>query len=154
LLLLAGCGAAVDPLPPDAVILPGSMAATMLHQCSRSAPAPGEGTWQPAAADVLALEHALPAAVRQRPELRGENLDGEPNWRTFPRAWRRQYVGIVRGGRRFVYGNFFWHQPDTIAEDQWRSEPQQVCDGGPPFFGVEYDVAARRFTHFAFNGGF
>jgi len=27
-----------------------------------------------------------------------------------------------------------------------------VCDGGPAFFGVEYDVAARRFTHFGFNG--
>ena len=27
-----------------------------------------------------------------------------------------------------------------------------VCDGGPAFFGVEYDPKTKTFTHFAFNG--
>jgi hypothetical protein len=27
-----------------------------------------------------------------------------------------------------------------------------VCDGGPQFFGAEYDVEAGRISHLAFNG--
>ena len=134
-------------LPPDAAILDGRTVATLLRQCSRATPAPGDGTWQPSPEDVAALEAGLPAALAAagRSEVRGA-----------PQGWRRQYVGIVRGGRRFIYGNFF---PHAVANDygpsnadRWRREPTLICDGGPAFFGVEYDVAARRFTHLAFNG--
>ncbi len=27
-----------------------------------------------------------------------------------------------------------------------------VCDGGPSFFGVEYDPETKAFSHFEFNG--
>ena len=37
---------------------------------------------------------------------------------------------------------------------RWRHDVVMICDGGPTFFGVEYDIPARRFTQFAFNGGF
>ena len=129
-----GGGNAQDPppaavaLPADAVIFDGSAVPLMLRQCSRAAPSPGEGTRQP----------------------------GQPDWSRAPDGWQRQYVGILRGGRRFVYGNFIPREvgQQSADPDQWRRAPTQICDGGPAFFGVEYDVAARRFTHFAFNGGF
>lgn len=155
-LLLAACGAASPPLPPDAAILPGTTVAQMLRQCSRQAPAPGEAAWLPSAEDVLALEAALPAALRPRPELREMHYPGDPDWARAPDGWRRQYVGIVRGGRRFIYGNFLPKRPEEGVEfgaADWRSVPIPVCDGGPVFFGVEYDVDAGRFTQIAFNGG-
>lgn len=141
---------AAAALPADAVIFDGSAVPLMLRQCSRAAPSPGEGTWRPDPADVAALEAALAAALTARRQ------PGQPDWSRAPDGWQRQYVGILRGGRRFVYGNFIPREvgQQSADPDQWRRAPTQICDGGPAFFGVEYDVAARRFTHFAFNGGF
>jgi hypothetical protein len=160
LLLIAGLAAACSDaggangqlpadgpaLPADAAILDGAAVPAMLRQCSRAAPAPGEGTWQPAAADILAFEAALPAELAAH---RFANVD----WSQWPQAWSRQYVGILRGGGKFIYGNFV---PRELADNRAGSgtTPRIICDGGPVFFGAEYDVAARRVTHIAFNGGF
>ncbi|WP_129794070.1 hypothetical protein [Sphingosinicella sp. CPCC 101087] len=150
-LALAACGGAGAVRMPDgAVILPGSETTEMLRQCSRAAPAAGEATWTPSAADISALEAALPRALaRQR---RGDGQD----WSGAPRGWRRQYTGLVRDGRRYIYGNFFPAHTSSRAPEpeRWRQEAMMVCDGGPSFFGVEYDVEAGRFTHFGFNGPF
>ncbi|HMG48758.1 MAG TPA: hypothetical protein VK614_15025 [Allosphingosinicella sp.] len=152
-LLLAACRPAGAALPPDAAVLPGSTVATMLRQCSRSAPTAGEATWQPGADDIAALEAALPPILLSRREIRVEHYSSEPEWARFPQGWQRQYVGIVRGGRRYVYGNFYSRELSAqAAGDRWRHEPVLICDGGPYFFGAEYDVEARRFTHLAFNG--
>jgi hypothetical protein len=134
-------------LPPDAVILDGAMVPDMLRQCSRAAPAAGEGSWQPAPSDIAPLEAALPAG------LAAQGRPG-PDWSRAPQGWQRQYVGILRGGRRYIYGNFTPSRPEDArpAASRWQHEVIRICDGGPAFFGVEYDVAARRFTHFAFNG--
>ena len=146
-LLIAACGPAGASLPADAVILPGSMAGTMLSQCSRATPAPGDGTWMPGEREIAALEAALPAA------LRGQRHEGNERWSNAPRGWQRQYVGILRNGRRLIYGNYFPRgaMGDSMG-DRWRHEAIMVCDGGPEFFGVEYDVEAGSFTHFGFNG--
>lgn len=145
---LAACTPAGAALPADAAILPGAMARTLLGQCSRATPALGESTWQPGETDILALEAALPAALRAQPPRSG----GSELARA-PEGWRRQYVGIVRGGRRFVYGSFFPTEATRHGEPgRWRREPMIVCDGGPAFFGVEYDVDAGRIVHLAYNG--
>lgn len=116
----------------------------MLHQCSRGAPDAGESTWQPQAADIISLEGALGAELRSRSGREG------PVWSKAPNGWRRQYIGIVRGGRRFVYGNFF---PRTVKPSAfWRTKAETICDGGPEFFGAEYDVDAHRITRLEFNG--
>ena len=147
-LSIAACTPAGAALPADAVVLPETMARSLLGQCSRQSPEVGEATWQPAEADILALEAALPAALRaQPPRAGGEDLA------RVPQGWRRQYVGIVRAGRRFVYGNFVPIDATSHGEpDRWRREPIIVCDGGPAFFGVEYDVQGRGITHLAYNG--
>ncbi len=51
-------------------------------------------------------------------------------------------------GRRKIYGNF---APLGIGIGNRRG-PVMVCDGGPAFFGVEYDVERREITGLAFNG--
>ncbi|MCW4460575.1 hypothetical protein OK349_02570 [Sphingomonas sp. BT-65] len=130
----------------DIAILPPATIAEMLHQCSREAPASGTGSWQPTISDIAKLEAALPDALASTNPRGGEDL------RNAPTGWRRQYVGIVRDGRRYIYGNFI---PKGVVEPSmmnWRREPVRICDGGPTFFGVEYDVANARVTHLAFNG--
>ena len=153
-LALAGCRAGAQEraaiLPADAAVLPSSMASQMLHQCSRATPQPGEAAWQPGAGDIAALEQALPAALHARPETRAPLYPTDRNWARVPLGWQRQYVGLARGGRRYVYGNYFPQSEDRPFD--WRTQPIVICDGGPVFFGVEWDVEARRFTHIAFNG--
>ncbi len=130
-------------LPANVVIFDSAAVPAMLRQCSRAAPVPGEGSWRPAPADIAALEAALHAG------LAAQGRSG-PDWSRAPDGWLRQYVGILRGGRRFIYGNFV---PAAFGEEgRWRDAPVIICDGGPQFFGAEYDVEARRFSHFAFNG--
>jgi hypothetical protein len=130
-------------IPRDAVVLPGHMAAELLHQCSRKSPTVGESTWQPSADDILKLEALLPNA------LMAQAAKGDPDWSVAPSGWRRQYVGIVLNSRRLIYGNFVLKGVDP---GPWRTNPVMVCDGGPRFFGVVYDVAAGRITDLAFNG--
>lgn len=138
---IAGAEAA-PTLPEGAAILPATLRAQLLGQCSRRAPSPGEAGWQPGAADIAALEAALPAA-----------LAADPHHSTYlsraPQGWRRQYVGIVRHGRRFIYGNFFMR---GLGDGTWQREPVIVCDGGTSFFGVDYDVETGRIVGLAFNG--
>ncbi len=100
----------------------------------------------PTDGDIAVLETAL------APALLGHQIKGGPDFSRAPDGWQRQYVGYVRGGRRFIYGSFLYvgrHPPK-----RWRTGigSSGVCDGGPAEFGIEYDVAARRFTHMAFNG--
>ncbi|HEX9346325.1 MAG TPA: hypothetical protein VF919_02020 [Gemmatimonadales bacterium] len=38
------------------------------------------------------------------------------------------------------------------AKPDWRAHAVVVCDGGPDFSGVEYDLRAGRFHHIDFNG--
>ena len=142
-LLIGSCAAPPD-VRGDAAILPGTAVSKLLDQCSRDIPAAGEATWRPEWQDVRKLEAALPAAVEASPERRGLVVA------RLPIDWKRQYVGIVRNGERFIYGNFYPVR-SGVAEDRL-AEPFVVCDGGPAYFGVEYDLKAGRFSHLAFNG--
>jgi hypothetical protein len=150
LLALALSGAALmaaSPqmiLSPDAVVMPPSKTAALLRQCSRQTPPPGSAGWMPRMADIVALERSLPKA------LHAQSPDKNQNWLSAPAGWRRQYVGMIRGGKRLIYGNFFPKRTDE--GNGWRSVPMIICDGGPVFFGVEFDVQTQRFTHLAFNG--
>ena len=122
----------------------------MWHQCSRSVPPAGEASWSPADADIRALEAALPAALTRLSDAERSELTNVPV------GWFRQYVGIVRGGRRFIYGNFMpaseQAQMADRHDDSWQTRALIVCDGGPRFFGVEFDVDAGAFTHVDTNG--
>lgn len=74
---------------------------------------------------------------------------GNLKFSDIPVGYHRQYVGVVRDGRRFIYGNF---APRDL-EPGVLNRPIIVCDGGPQFFGVEYEPATERFTLVSFNGG-
>jgi hypothetical protein len=146
-LALAACGAASPPLSPDAAILPAAAASRLLEQCSRGVPPAYDGHWTPSAGDIAALEAALPQALSATRSAGAET-------RNAPQGWKRQYGGFLRGGRRFIYGNFFPGEMggSRTPDGDWHHAAVVVCDGGHAFFGVEYDVEGRRFTHLDFNG--
>jgi hypothetical protein len=108
-------------------------------------PPPAEGWWRPETEDLARFEAALPEAVAGAPEGRALDLA------RFGSDYRRQYIGTMRGGRRFIYGNFYPALHGLPDSDRHRA-PVVVCDGGPSFFGAEYDVESGTITHLALNG--
>jgi len=129
------------------VIFAPRRAAELLHQCSRSTPKRDKGGWTPSVADIARFEAKLSSTlprVRMVPDSR-KKLEGAP------KGWIRQYVGIVRGGKRYIYGNFAPASIDDYHAAR-RKIPIAVCDGGPSFFGAEYDVQKDAISDLGFNG--
>lgn len=146
LFALAACNHAPAAAPQGGIaILPREAVAGMYAQCSRSTPPAATDSWRPEPQDIARLESVLIASAAERAAARGLDLS------IFSARWRRQYVGTVHDGRRFIYGNFLEARDEFPGAD-WRREPIQVCDGGPGFFGAEFDVDAGTITHIAFNG--
>jgi hypothetical protein len=136
-------------------ILSAADAPKLLKQCSRSAPANVTGSWLPTDAQVRELETRLPAALSQ---VVAKRVIKPVHWPTSD--FGRQYGGLVVGKRRIIYVNAFPGDEDekiARAIRGWRIPDRHkelflVCDGGPDFFGVEYDPNLKTFANFEFNG--
>jgi hypothetical protein len=131
---------------PDAdyVVMPFDHAKALLSQCSRPTPSIGELGWTPSSGDVARFEAALPKALAQR-------ASSSAFFKAAPKGWLRQYVGMIRKGRRVIYGNFFPTGSDGEF-NYWRRDAVAVCDGGAAFFGAEFDVDRNTITDIEFNG--
>ena len=126
--------------PKWGAIFPPNLAHTLLSQCSRSVPK-ADGTWIPDQKQIAALEKGLVAALAV--------ADAAQNYKRDIIHTARQYAGITIAGSKRIYVNGF---PSQMDSGDWRHRAMVVCDGGPAFFGVEYDPAERTFSGFAFNG--
>jgi hypothetical protein len=124
------------------IVFPAAKARDLLSQCSRETPR-AEGTWTPDQNQVTALEKGLVAALSA--------ADVAQNYKRDISHIARQYGGIVVSGHKLIYVNGF-STDSSLVRDSWRRDAVRVCDGGPNFFGVEYDPANGTFTDFAFNG--
>jgi hypothetical protein len=101
-----------------------------------------EGYWTPSEQDVRALEAGLAeflyvAALERSPDL----------WQK-QRAYKRQYGGIVRAGRRLVYASFLCN----THGDEWRRQVVIVMDGGDCYFQLTFDVERDTFDDLTING--
>ncbi len=101
--------------------------------------------FEPNAGAIRDLEAKLPAALAAAEDRLDYHGDGKP---LDLDAYSREYAAYLSDGRRKIYGNF---APLGIGIGNRRG-PVMVCDGGPAFFGVEYDVERREITGLAFNG--
>ncbi|MBL8511425.1 MAG: hypothetical protein JNM52_07250 [Betaproteobacteria bacterium] len=115
----------------------------ILKQCSRDAPSGATAYWKPSVAEMTELEAALPdflATLKQR---------GVP---TPPmlRPYNRQYLGFIRNGVRFVYGNFYPHDLHDLKAES--TDPVMVCDGGSVFWGMTYRLDTHEFEVPQMNG--
>jgi hypothetical protein len=126
----------------EGVVLPPEAAKAILCPCSRSTPGLGEVYFHPTSAQIKELESKLTEYVRAH-----SHQEAPDQWKHLP-SFVRQYLGVTRSGRSFIYVNLAL--PDKRAD--WRSHAVVVCDGGPNFFGVEYDLNRGSFHHIGFNG--
>jgi hypothetical protein len=151
LLLLLSCSCS-PALPEGAEILAGADVAQVTRWCSREGPEAAEATWQPSAADVRAFEAQLAIELPHHVRKVGWLLPSDKaQLQSFPVGFWREYIGIVREGRRSIYGNF-GPEPRRPLADPLSEEMTYICDGGPVFFGAEYDLQSKTITHAAFNG--
>jgi hypothetical protein len=112
----------------------------LLGQCSRPEPQNDGGFWAPTSAQIADLESHLRAFLASTPKAATLfDLD----------RYHRQYLGFLRGGKRFIYGNFYSHYYDPKRE---ATQPVLVCDGGRGFWGIVYSVDSSTFSDFFVNG--
>ena len=110
-------------------------------QCSRATPQGATSFWTPTVAQLDELE------LRLIPYLEGRAPAARPPLDT---GFHRQYIGFIKNGVRYIYGNFYRGQKEVT--DSERIQPVVVCDGGPAFWGVVYDLDRGEFSDIAFNG--
>lgn len=115
------------------------------QQCSRSAPKPGNSWFRPSRDEVSRLDRATTVRMARDRAVR---IADEA---ALKRDYAVELTGIVRDGRRYVYGSYM---PITFQDGVKHAskEPTMVCDGGPSLFGVEIDAETGRITHFDRNG--
>jgi hypothetical protein len=154
--LAAVAGASQTLDPEGGAVLPTSLASALLIQCSRIAPQDISGTWSPSPRQIRDLEVRLPQALSGEAAKRSNTYIGKFIGHYV--GFNRQYAGILIAGRKVVYVNAFPQamvhsdKSDFVEAPDWRSSPVTVCDGGPEFFGVEFDPETEKFEDFSFNG--
>ena len=149
LLIMSSCTSKPD-LPPGIKIVAASEAKQMLKQCSRDAPEKGDGTWQPSLSDVRQFELLLKAELPRQIDGVSWTLPSERDQlQKFPAGFWREYVGITRQGRQYIYGNF---GPVAAGDAAPKDGPTMICDGGPVFFGAQFETNFKTVSSWAFNG--
>lgn len=121
-------------------ILPPSIGPKLLAQCSRPTPQSVSSFWSPTLQDVAELETLLAPFMRSTPS----GAAALPLER-----FHRQYVGFIRDGKRYIYGNFY--AGGFGLQDEQR-QPMVICDGGNYFWGIVFTVESKSFEDLHFNG--
>jgi len=103
-----------------------------------------DGFWTPSVDDIEKLEGEITEYLSQNPD---EFYRQPPVWQRFD-EYQRQYIGLERGGRQIIYGNYFCNSGSV----NWRQDLVVVEDGGDCFFQVEYDVESGLFIKLLVNG--
>jgi len=102
------------------------------------------GFWTPSADDIFKLEERLAEYLSQNSSY---FFSQPPTWERLD-EYQRQYIGLERGGRQIIYGNFFCN---NLGMD-WRKTLVIVDDGGDCYFQVEYDVEDGALIMLLVNG--
>jgi hypothetical protein len=111
----------------------------VLNQCSRPRPEHDSLSWTPSKADIDTLERLYPSTVGSIDVPR-------------PEKYCFQYAGFTHGGKRYIYVNAYPRDFSGARDMDWSQKSLVICDGGPGFFGMIYDVAGHSFSDLGFNG--
>jgi len=102
------------------------------------------GFWTPSVDDILKLEEKIAEYLSQNSS---QFYRQPPVWERLD-EYQRQYIGLERGDRKTIYGNYFCNSEGI----NWRQELVIVEDGGECYFQVEYDVESELFIKLMVNG--
>jgi hypothetical protein len=126
------------------VFLPESEAKNLARNFPKSGPDKIDGGWRPSESQIQALE----ANLRHISELRdGSAPNGERI--EHPDTYFRQYLGVVRAGRKLIYVNALC---DVADIPYWRDHIAIVADGGKCFWQSWYDPSTGKFLDINING--
>lgn len=143
IVLLGGLSVSVARERSVFVLDPAKGGSKLLDQCSRRTPAGVDGFWTPSPQDIAQLESLLPAFLTA--DASGKSV--------LPlERYHRQYLGFLKGGKRFIYGNFYRVSTAISSIYDESTQPVLVCDGGASFWGVVFAVESKTFLDLAFNG--
>jgi hypothetical protein len=98
--------------------------------------------WTPGRNSVLTLEERIGSYLKKAAAKRSPSL-----WSKLAK-YKRQYVGVMRNGRKVIFVNFFCGAFDT----DWKTHPVAVDDGGDCFFNLLYDPGSSAFSDLQING--
>jgi len=99
-------------------------------------------TWMPDKNEIIKLEARIKSYLKKAAAKRSPNL-----WSKLA-TYKRQYVGVIRNGRKVIFSNFFCQSFDM----DWKTKPVVAEDGGDCFFTVLYDSASATFSALQING--
>lgn len=99
-------------------------------------------TWTPDKNEIIKLEARIKSYVKKAAAKSSPKL-----WSKLA-TYKRQYLGIMRNGRKVIFSNFFCQSFDI----DWKTTPVAVDDGGDCFFTVHYDSATATFSDLGING--
>lgn len=96
--------------------------------------------WLPETADIVAMEAALADYV--------DGLTGEQQTAGIKaRDYWRQYVGFMRGGQHYIFGNYFCRE-----EANWQTDLLIISDGGDCYVEVVYNLERNTIEQFIVHG--
>jgi hypothetical protein len=101
-----------------------------------------EGYWTPSAEQIGSLEAGLADFLRQAAPERSPDL-----WQK-QATYKRQYGGLIQGGRPVIRAHFFC---DTNGMD-WQHQTIFVLDGGDCYFQLTYDIQRGSYDSLMVNG--
>jgi hypothetical protein len=126
----------------DRQTVPVEFGADSLRQCSRPSPTGVSGFWAPAEHQLDDVEARLETFMSSEPLLAsGSTLSG----------YYRQYTGIVRNEKLYIYGSFFLKASVARWGSEWSPAPP-ACDGGSSFWGIVYSLDTQAFQELELNG--
>ena len=147
-------------VPAVGVVLPASEDRRLLTYCDGSR-ADADSLWVPSDSVLRAVELSLAGHLRD--EASADRPAADPL-----REYSRQYLGIFRGGEKFVFvrGVHQVYLTRAVTFDTQSVPPSvkiasairrfgeralDVCDGGRGFFRAEYRLRTRRTSRFDFQ---
>lgn len=105
------------------------------------------GTWQPTKEEVAELE----ASLEQVSHLKAENWPASSNVHIdHPERYFRQYIGVIRSGKKQIYVNAFCSEIGPPPD--WQKRLVDILDGGTCVWQAVYDPSAKRFLSLRING--
>jgi hypothetical protein len=103
---------------------------------------PGASYWTPSESDVIAAEDGLIPFLGKSKDPKAPEILKQIG------SYKRQYRGIVLGGRKQIFIRFFCE----ISSEDWTSREMVVLDGGSCFFNLRFSPATKTFSNLWING--
>lgn len=126
-------------------------AQTVLTRCTIHRPNFDGASSIPEVNELQEMEQQLQFIMRAVAKYPGVDKNYPLEYGQLPNEWIRQFVSYYDDDRRMIYGNYGPARPENIA--RLKQSPFDVCDGGPAWFGVEFDVELKKITRISFNIG-